>query len=373
MPTRRELLRAGVLAPTTFIPMPNFHISKNQLSDDQGIIGHGDFRYKVDKEWAIINPFRTFIDNCHEMVQDSEGRLIMVGDDPRSNIVVFDKSGKVLDSWGTYWPGGHGLTLVDEGGEDMLYVSESGWARSREDGRTMVKQNGYVAKTTLDGRHIFTISHPMNVGAYTPDMSFQPTETAVGPNGDIYVADGYGSDYILQYDEYGRFIRKFGGHDNADKNYNLYNAHGIAIDHRNGAAPRLMVTSRSQKSFKYFTLDGKWIKTVNLANLQVCRPVIHGDNVYAGVCWSHDFGKVNAPLPWLVQTGFTMVMDQNDRVVSCPGGTAPVYQDGVLQTVEQDEAKTFYHGHDVCIDEDESMYVCQWNGKRTPPVKLTRI
>lgn len=134
-----------------------------------------------------------------------------------------------------------------------------------------------------------------------------------------------------------------------------------------------MVTSRSRQSFKYFTLEGKWIKTVKLANLQVCRPVIHGENVYAGVCWSHDFGKVDAPQPWLVQTGFTMVMDQHDRVVSCPGGEAPMYKDDVLQHVNQDKAKTFYHGHDVCIDEDESMYVCQWNGERTPPIKLTRV
>jgi len=372
-PGRRDFLKATGVAGAALVAAPVFAIGGKHKTEDSSIIGHGDYRYKVDKDWAGINPFTTFIDNCHEMVQDKKGRLIMIGDDPRSNIIIFDKSGKVLDSWGTYWPGGHGLTLMDEGGEDVLYVSESGWAKDRKDGISTVRQNGYVAKTTIDGRMIFTISHPMSVGAYRPDMLFQPTETAVASNGDIYVADGYGSDYILQYDEYGQFIRKFGGHDNADENYNLFGAHGIALDHRDAANPRLIVTSRSRQSFKYFTLDGTWIKTVRLANLQVCRPVIHGDNVYAGVCWSHDFGQVDVTRPWLLQTGFTMVMDRNDRVVSCPGGTEPTYQDGILQTVTQDAAKTFYHGHDVCLDEDESMYVCQWNGKRTPPVKLTRV
>lgn len=373
MQGRRAFIRTGMLASATAVSLPSFAIGGKHQPADSGIIGHGDFRYKVDKGWAGINPFSTFIDNCHEMVQDSKGRLLMIGDDPRNNILIFDKSGKILDSWGTYWPGGHGLTLVDEGGEDMLYVSESGFARSQKDGRTMIRQNGYVAKTTIDGRLIFTISHPMAVGAYTPEMRFQPSETAVAPNGDIYVADGYGSNYVLQYDEHGRFIRKFGGQNNADKNYDLHGAHGIAFDSRDAANPRLIVTSRSRQSFKYFTLDGKWIKTVKMANLQVCRPVIHGENIYAGVCWSHDFGKVDAPKPWLVQTGFTMVMDKNDQVVSCPGGTEPVYKDGKLQAVAQDAAKTFYHGHDVCVDEDESMYVCQWNGERTPPVKLTRV
>ncbi len=370
---RRSFLRTTGATAVGLLTVPTFAIGGKYSIADEGIIGHGDFRYKVHKDWTSINPFSIFIDNCHEMVQDSKGRLIMIGDDPRNNVLVFDKSGKILDSWGTYWPGGHGLTLVDEGGEDMLYISESGWARSTKDGTTMLRQNGYVAKTTVDGRMIFTISHPMNVGAYTPDMKFQPTETAVAPNGDIYVADGYGSDYILQYDEHGKFIRKFGGHNNADKNYNLQSAHGIAFDHRDAANPRLIVTSRGGKAFKYFTLDGKWLKTINLANLQICRAVIQGNNIFSGVCWSHDFSKVSDPKPWLVQTGFTMVMDENDRVVSCPGGEAPVYQDGVLQHVNQDKAKTFYHGHDVCLDEDESMYVCQWNGERTAPIKLTRV
>lgn len=377
MSDRRSFLKTGAVASAATAmfahTLPLVHAASGDAPGDDGLVGHGDFRYRVHKEWTQVNPFRIHLDNCHEMVQDSKGRLVMVGDDPRNNIIVFDKSGKILNSWGTYWPGGHGLTLVNEGGDDVLFVSESGWARSLDDGVTMVRQNGYVAKMTLDGRMIFTISHPMTVGAYTPEMLFQPTETAIAPNGDIYIADGYGSDFILRYDQNGKFIQKFGGRDNKNKNYNLANAHGVAFDNRDSANPRLIVTSRGQKAFKYFSLDGKWLKTVPLANLQICRPVIHGEHVYAGVCWSHSFSEVKVEKPWLYQSGFTMVMDKDDRVVSCPGGEQPVYENGVLQRVQQDEAKTFYHGHDVCIDEDENVYVCQWNGERTAPVKLERV
>ena len=31
------------------------------------------------------------------------------------------------------------------------------------------------------------------------------------PNGDIYVADGYGKDFVIQYDYKGNYIRHFGG------------------------------------------------------------------------------------------------------------------------------------------------------------------
>jgi len=33
----------------------------------------------------------------------------------------------------------------------------------------------------------------------------------------------------------------------------------------------------------------------------------------------------------------------------------------------------FQHGHDVCVDDDKNLYVCQWNANHTAPVKLTRV
>ena len=32
----------------------------------------------------------------------------------------------------------------------------------------------------------------------------------------------------------------------------------------------------------------------------------------------------------------------------------------------------FKHCHDVCIDGDENVYVCQWNADKTYPIKLHR-
>ncbi len=59
-----------------------------------------------------------------------------------------------------------------------------------------------------------------------------PTETAVAPNGDIYIADGYGSDYIIQYNHKGQYIRHFGGRNNSNPEHNLQNAHGVTVDNR---------------------------------------------------------------------------------------------------------------------------------------------
>lgn len=368
MNKRRDFIKKSslVLGTTLSQPAYSFNILHNLMPKDK-ILGHGDYKYKLHTNWGKISSVDHPILNCHEMVMDRRGRLIMIGDHPQNNILIFDKSGKLLDHWGTAYPGGHGLTLSKEGEEDFLFLTDSGWFLDKHG--TWVRHNGRVSKTTLDGRVVFDIGHPQTIGVYKVGDHFCPTEVAIGPTGDIYVADGYGQDYVLQYNAKGEFIRKWGGHDNTDKNYNLHNAHGIAIDYRDGENPYVVCTSRSENCFKYFTLDGKFIKKQHLPNMYVCRPVFDDNNLYTGVCWSK---PQNKNFNWKEHTGFITIME-GDKVVSSPGGTAPIYENGQLQNTFQLPDKPILHGHDVCVDEDKNLYVCQWNANHSAPLKLERI
>ncbi|MEA1786986.1 6-bladed beta-propeller [Arenibacter sp. GZD96] len=367
--TRRGFIEKTALTATALMSLPSFgfHILKKSTTMDDTIIGHGDYTYKVNRNWAKISPNFNPILNCHEMQMDSKGRLLMIGDHTANNILIFDKSGTLLDHWGTGYPGGHGLTLQNEGGEDVLFIVDCGYFTDRF-GKGQA-QAGQVLKTTIDGRLIFPLPHPQTIGVYTSEQPYRPTETAIGPNGDIYVADGYGSDYILQFNHKGEFIRKWGGKNNADKNYNLDNAHGIAVDYRDKKAAVLVVTSRTENAFKFFTLDGKYLKTVALPGAFVCRPVLDDDNIYAGVCWS----ETRSGEKWVRDTGFVTILDGNNKVVSNPGGEAPQYINGELQKMHHLETPIFNHGHDVFVDNDKNLYVCQWNAHNTPPIKLERV
>ncbi len=351
--SRRSFIQtAGTAAIAAPLAVPGgFNIIGSGTRDDRLLIGHGEYRYRVDREWGNLDPSKNPVKNCHEMVLDSKGRLIMVTDEVRNNIIIYDKSGKLLDYWGDQFPGGHGLTLHSEGGEDYLYICDYELSK--------------VFKTTTDGRVLLTIGHPSEIGIYKEDDPFKPTETAIGPNGDIYVADGYGSQYILQYNSKGEFIRHFGGRGDEDAQFQT--AHGVCVDNRGPGEATLLCTSRAHNAFKRFSLDGQYLSTLFLPGAFVCRAVIDEKNIYAGVCWSR--------LRYLNQTpdsGFVTILDGNDRVVSNPGGTAPEYRDGTLQLMVQ-EQNVFNHCHDVCIDEDKNIYVCQWNANQTYPIKLERV
>ncbi len=120
---RRAFAKAS-LALTALATMspPNILRSKPKLSDE--IVGHGDFKYRVHRQWGDLDLAKRPVKNCHEMVQDSKGRLIMVGDHIKNNILIYDKSGKLLDFWGISYEGGHGLTLWDAGGEEFLFICD---------------------------------------------------------------------------------------------------------------------------------------------------------------------------------------------------------------------------------------------------------
>ena len=77
-------------------------------------------------------------------------------------------------------------------------------------------------------------------------------------------------------------------------------------------------------------------------------------------------------MPWDSRSGFVTILDKNNQVVSVPGGNAPEYRNGVLQPLTQNSA-LFQHPHDVCVDDDENIYVAQWNSGKTYPIRLKRI
>lgn len=352
--SRRRFLRsaaigaglAGITVTSCTPDQKENDSSQNPMFDEGYVVGQNGFTYKVNKGWGTQNPIKIPVKDCHEMVQDSKGRLLLLTNHTKNNIIIYDQSGKVLETWGNDWPGAHGLSLHDEGGEEFLYVTD--------------QELNQVFKTTLNGEVLLTLDYPQEVKAYEKKTDFIPTETCISPNGDIYVADGYGKSIITQFSPKGEYIRHFGGLGNGQNQFDC--PHGITIDYRSGE-PCLLITSRSKQEFKRFTLDGKHIETISTPGCFICRPVIKGDYLYFAVL---------ATKTWWGYDGMVAVFDKDYKAISFPGGTAPNYVDGQLQKPDYDK-RTFMNPHDVCIDNDENIYVSQWYSGNTYPIKLERV
>ncbi len=347
--TRRIFIKKTLAASAAGIIVPNYTfgiITKRSGSNE--IVGHGDFQFTVDKEWGVQDPSKIPVNDCHEMVLDDQGRILMTttGAD-NDNILVYDKSGKVLESWGTEFPGAHGLSIMGEGSDQFLFITDP--------------DSHKVCKTTLNGKILMTLERPKEVTGYTSNEQFKPTETAILPNGDFYVADGYGENFIIRYNAKGEYLSHFGGKGKGDDKFNC--CHGITLDTRDEANPTLLITSRASQEFKRFSLDGEHLETIPLPGCSICRPVIHGENIYFAVIVTKT---------WDTWDGMLAILDKNNKVISFPGGSSPNYSNGVLDEPLYD-GDTFKNPHDVLVDDDGNLYVPQWASNKTYPIKLNRI
>lgn len=318
------------------------------MAKNETILGHNNKRYRINTRWSQADVARNPVNDCHEMVQDQKGRILLLTNETKNNVLIYDKNGKLLDAWGTEYPGAHGLTLFDENGTDVLFICDN--------------NRHQVIKTTLDGKVLMTLDYPKETEKYDKVEEYVPTETAIAPNGDIYVADGYGKDYIIQYDAQGRYLRHFGGR--GDEAGHLLNAHGVCMDMRDKTKPSLIATSRQQNAFKRYDLEGNYLETIALPGAWVCRPVIKGDYLYAAVLQS------NSRL-W-TESGFITILDKNNKVVSNLAGSEPTYT-GAMPDEMYQTIKAFQYPHDVCVDDEENLYVAQWNSGKTYPFKLELV
>lgn len=346
--SRRNFLKQTSLLSLGILTGPMYGSALQLAGGNDVIIGHNSHRYKVDMGWGQLDPLKFPVQDCHEMVQDSKGRIVMLTNHTRNNVIIYDKSGKLIKAWGSSYPGGHGLTLVKENGTDFLLITDY--------------ERHQVIKTTMEGQVVFEIDYPADTGKYASKEEFKPTETTVLPSGDFYVADGYGNQYILHYNHQGQLLNYFGG--KGTGNGEFLNAHGICLDDRKPSEPCLLISARELNVLKRFSLEGEYLSSVEVPGALICRPVIHKQDVYFAVLRSKNASQS--------ESGFLLIMDKDNQVVSCPGATAPDYGQGSLRELYQ-SIRLFQHPHDVCIDEDDNLYVAQWNSGQTYPIKLYRV
>ena len=123
--TRREFLATTLTATAATFAAPSILAQSKTAPEFHGtIVGHGAHRYRVDKLWSKADAAKTPVNNCHEMVQVRDGRLFLLTDQAKNNILIYSKSGALLGSWTLALSGAHGLTLAVENGREVFWIAD---------------------------------------------------------------------------------------------------------------------------------------------------------------------------------------------------------------------------------------------------------
>jgi hypothetical protein len=263
--------------------------------------------------------------------------------DSADTMVVFDRAGKFVRSWGADFKGvAHGLHIRKEGSDEFLYLTVNA-ANPRQVPPPALQ--AVVVKTTIKGEIVWKIAGPPDVAAYKPAADgtakrYNPTNVAIAPNGDIYVGDGYGSSYVNQYNAKAEYIRTFGG--KGSEAGQLNEPHGIWVDTR-GATPMVVVADRRNNRLQRFALDGAHIDFVPGFRLP---------------CHFHERnGTVVVP----DLHGRVTLIDTRNEVIEHLGDSNP----GQGYPLRTQPRTAFIPGeficpHGACFDRDGNIFVVEW-------------
>lgn len=309
-------------------------------------LGQGQHRYRFVENWGVLDE-KTPVKNCHGIVRDQQGHIILLTDHVANNVIIYDKKGKLVSKWGTSFPGAHGLSIVTEGSREVLFITD------------LVTHK--VTKTTLDGEVLNEWGWPEGSGKYKTESEYKPSWTLHMKDGSFFVLDGYGKDYILHYTPDGKLARVLGG---VEGGITHWGPHGGMIDHA-GTHPTLLIAMSDQQYLLRLSTQGEKLQQIDLPGGNPRQIRFHNGHYYVAHLadnWPKDRKS----------RGFISILDQQFRVISNIAGSAPVYEDGILRKMNATD-QIFQHPHDLILDEDDSIYVAQFDSGATYPIKLERI
>lgn len=344
---RRAFLKSAAAATAALSQGPYLLGTQNKSDSQPLVVGEGEHKFEVIHDWAKL-PSQFTWQTTHNVAVDAAGNLYVIHEGKKDlkdhpSIFVFDPQGQYITSFGKQFQGGgHGIEIRKEGGEEFLYVCAYQHLKT-------------FAKMSLKGETVWQKYAPMDSKVYAKDEDskptgawgrnrFMPTNFAWLDGGDFLLVDGYGAFVVHRYDKDGNWKSTFGGPGKGEGKFNT--PHGIWVDARPGKDPRIVVCDRANHTLQFFSLDGKYLKTVTgfglPANAETWKGLLVVPELHARVSLLDAEDKVVARLG-----------DDVQRVNAKDGG-------GIRNDSKRWVSGKFVHPHDACFGADGSIYVAEW-------------
>jgi sugar lactone lactonase YvrE len=150
-------------------------------------------------------------------------------------VLVVNRDGKIIRSWG----------------KGMYKIPHS--IRIDPDGNiwTVDSSSSMVLKFTPEGRKLMEI--PVGEQPAGRTGAIGTTDIAFGPNGRLFISDGYGNARILEYNSKGQRVKQWGRAGTGPGEFRQ--PHGIAVDDRGV----IYVADRRNARLQRFDLDGHYL------------------------------------------------------------------------------------------------------------------
>jgi hypothetical protein len=340
--SRRSLLAqalaaasAATLAPLVARAHDGIHDTDAPPPDARGVTqlvfaGQGDQTYQSVPNWCQIPEGRKNLGATHGgVLVDKAGQIYFSMDGGPDAILVYRADGKMIKGiGGKQLVGIHGMCLNEENGEEFIYAAHLAGKQA--------------VKLKLDGTVVWTIPFPEQSGKYQDRKQYKPTAIAVAPDGTVFIADGYGQNWIHQYDKDQKYVKSFGGRGKEPGKFQT--CHGLALDKR-GGKNLLLVCDRENRRLQHFELDGSFVAVITENLRRPCSISFNGD--HAAIAELEGRVAIIDAANKVVST----LGDNPDRKQWATNQNPPsVWKDGI-----------FNAPHGISYDHDGNLLVEDWN------------
>jgi hypothetical protein len=275
----------------------------------------------------------------------------------RSEVVVFDNQGRALRSWPIPLREGHGITLVEEGGEEYLWIADPGSKMRRAPSGAyeadVAAEQGQVVKFDMHGSEAARLTRPPHPayqsGRYAP-TSVAIDEVRHGGSGDIWVADGYGESLVHRYRGDGTYVSSLSGEEGAGR---FKCPHAVFIDRRH-AGHELLVADRANGRVQVYRLDGSYLRVVGESFLNSPSAFAsYGDKLVVAELYARL--AILGPEDQLV-----CYLGENGAVCERPGWPNGVDElEHPVRTADLRRGR-FNSPHGLTVDADGNLYIAEW-------------